>query len=77
MTTEATRSLFSARAFNLGSDARLNGQVAAINPHTPGSLAGIYWRMGWEQCDKEWGRLVRGRWLIHPLPPILVKGLLS
>jgi len=42
------------RAFNLGSDARLDGLLLNDCPFPPGGTPWSYWRAGWEDVETHW-----------------------
>jgi hypothetical protein len=57
------------RAFNLGSDARIDGVPLNSNPYPSDSVTNhIAWRMGWLDVSENWGKLAR--WPIRSLPAI-------
>lgn len=53
------------KAFNLGSDARVEGLYVTSNPYYPGSAEHIYWIRGWEDVNKHWGQWAK--WPIRRL----------
>lgn len=58
------------RAFNQGSDARINGEPQTTNPYTGGgSPEGSAWHRGWRDADLYWGSEVTRR-TFRPLPEV-------
>lgn len=57
-----------AKAFNVGSDARLKGLSLSDNPYLPGSPQSVSWKAGWKDADKHWGTRARGP--IKALPQV-------
>lgn len=66
----------SAYAFNLGCDARLAGRPLRANPFCPTNSAHLWqcWARGWRHVQKDWASLVRDRWRVRPLPPVVFGG---
>jgi hypothetical protein len=57
-----------ALAFNLGSDARLEGKSPQANPYQVGASEFWNWERGWCHVDTQWGVGVGERWKVKPLP---------
>jgi hypothetical protein len=57
-------------AFNLGSDARLNGYELTDNPHCLLSAGFEHdaWRSGWLYVHRFWGVAAKGRYPVRRLP---------
>jgi hypothetical protein len=58
-----------AKAFNLGSDARLAGFPRTSNPFGKTDKLEWYWESGWSHVHKYWGR--DARWLVRRLVRVL------
>ena len=58
-------------AFNLGSDARIDGRTVLANPFKPGTVEGLYWQKGWEDVNRHWGKWAS--WPIKRLPSVGVE----
>lgn len=55
--------------FNHGADERLAGR--AIDYGSISDATQREWmRMGWNDVNKNWGKLVMGRWPVKPLPGV-------
>lgn len=61
-----------AKAFNVGSDARIAGQPLTSNPYLDEGLA-REWRHGWKDVDEHWGELAKPahRLFMKRLPPVM------
>jgi ribosome modulation factor len=57
-----------AKAFGLGSDARLVGQSVDKNPFYHNSELREQWESGWLDAQYHWGEEVRNRWQYKRLP---------
>lgn len=57
-----------ARAFNLGSDARINGLSLCDNPYPSNGLLTKYWEQGWQDVEQNWGKWAR--WPVTPIPTV-------
>lgn len=57
-----------ARAFNLGCDARINGQSLWKDPYPHDGHLTTYWRKGWHDVDQHWGEWAKGS--VPPLPEV-------
>lgn len=56
------------RAFNLGSDARIKGKPPQANPFEGyNSTLAYWWRQGWYDAERYWGRENRAA---RQLPPV-------
>lgn len=53
------------RAFNKGSDARINGFSLALSPYEAGTPEDFNWRYGWTDVHRHWGAYAK-----HPVPPL-------
>lgn len=54
-----------ARAFNLGSDARIRGDSLWDDPYAGGILT-QFWRQGWHDVDQHWGAWAKGPVMVLP-----------
>lgn len=57
-----------AAAFNQGCDARLAGLSLSDNPFQSGDYFWRYWRQGWIDVDRNWGRWAH--WSVRSLPEV-------
>lgn len=61
------------RAFNAGSDARIQGQGIGTNPHSLRDPLSTSWRSGWCDVRDHYGEenwRLRRPWPIRPLPTL-------
>lgn len=56
-------------AFNIGSDARIAGYGPDACPYFSGVMSDA-WIDGWSDVDRCWGKYVKGRWGVTPLPKV-------
>ncbi len=64
------REVIRARAFNLGSDARIQGVQYISNPFFEAAEPDQYrwWHRGWRDVDRNWG--IEAHWPIRTLPEV-------
>ena len=60
------------RAFGEGADARLYGWPETANPYDFDGKNGDrqHWADGWRSVHLNWGKGVKGRWRVRPLPRV-------
>ncbi len=67
-----TWSAAAVKAFNRGSQARINGEPLSANPYTGNARQNerAAWVDGWWDCEWFWSAEVCGRWEFTPLPAL-------